>query len=92
MVSPEARRAAFGAFVALLLAQTRVARVVGLVAPVGAAGGAALGIDVAVEFGLDAGEVIDAACAGDKDTLANENEKGCPLSGGNTTGGGRKDK
>jgi hypothetical protein len=42
-----------------------------------------------VEFGLDAGEVIDLACAGDKDTLAAENEEGCPLSGGNTTGQGR---
>jgi hypothetical protein len=45
-----------------------------------------------VDFGLDAGEVIDAACAGDKDTLSEENEKGCPLSGGNTTGGGRQEK
>jgi hypothetical protein len=41
-----------------------------------------------VDFGLDAGEVIDLACAGDKNTLATENEKGCPLSGGNTTGNG----
>ena len=44
-----------------------------------------------VDFGLSAGEVKDLACAGDKDTLADENEKGCPLSGGNTTGkGGNK--
>jgi len=45
-----------------------------------------------VDFGLDAGEVIDLACAGDKDALADENEEGCPLSGGNTTGGGPKAK
>jgi len=32
------------------------------------------------------------ACAGDKDGLATENERGCPLSGGNTTGGGPKNK
>jgi SdrD B-like domain len=43
-----------------------------------------------VDFGLSASEVIDLACAGDKDTLADENEKGCPLSGGNTTGKGPK--
>jgi hypothetical protein len=37
--------------------------------------------------------VKDLACAGDKNTLADENEKGCPLSGGNTTGnGGGKNK
>jgi hypothetical protein len=42
-----------------------------------------------VDFGLDAGDVIDLACAGDKNTLADENEEGCPLSGGNTTGGGK---
>ena len=41
-----------------------------------------------VDFGLSAGEVKDLACAGDKDTLAEENEMGCPLSGGNTTGRG----
>lgn len=45
-----------------------------------------------VDFGLDSDEVIDAACAGDKDALADENEEGCPLSGGNTTGGGPKDQ
>jgi hypothetical protein len=43
-----------------------------------------------VDFGLSADEVKDLACAGDKDTLAEENEKGCPLSGGNTTGKGGK--
>jgi hypothetical protein len=41
-----------------------------------------------VDFGLSADEVKDLACAGDKDALAAENEKGCPLSGGNTTGKG----
>lgn len=41
-----------------------------------------------MEYGLSASEVIDAACAGDKDTIADENEEGCPLSGGNTTGNG----
>jgi hypothetical protein len=45
-----------------------------------------------VDFGLSADEVKDLACAGDKDSLASENEKGCPLSGGNTTGGGPKKK
>lgn len=45
-----------------------------------------------VDFGLSADEVKDLACAGDKDALASENEKGCPLSGGNTTGGGPKNK
>jgi hypothetical protein len=42
-----------------------------------------------VDYGLDADEVIDAACDGDKDELSENNEEGCPLSGGNTTGGGR---
>jgi hypothetical protein len=41
-----------------------------------------------VDFGLSVDEVKDLACAGDKDTLASENEMGCPLSGGNTTGNG----
>jgi hypothetical protein len=42
-----------------------------------------------IHFGLSVDEVMDAACAHDKETLANENEvEGCPLSGGNTTGGG----
>jgi len=41
-----------------------------------------------VDFGLDVDEVKELACDGDKDTLADENEEGCPLSGGNTTGGG----
>lgn len=45
-----------------------------------------------VDFGLSADEVKDLACAGDKDALADENEEGCPLSGGNTTGGGPKNK
>lgn len=43
-----------------------------------------------VDFGLSADEVKDLACDGDKDALAEENEEGCPLSGGNTTGGGPK--
>jgi hypothetical protein len=43
-----------------------------------------------VDFGLSADEVKDLACAGDKSSLSTENEKGCPLSGGNTTGGGPK--
>jgi len=38
-----------------------------------------------VDFGLDVDEVKELACDGDKDTLAEENEEGCPLSGGNTT-------
>jgi hypothetical protein len=41
-----------------------------------------------VDYGLSASEVIDLACAGDKDTIAEENEEGCPLSGGNTRRGG----
>ena len=41
-----------------------------------------------VDFGLDSDEVKEAACDGDKDTLSDENEEGCPLSGDNTTGGG----
>jgi len=41
-----------------------------------------------VDFGLSVGQVKDLACAGDKNALADENEKGCPLSGGNTTGNG----
>jgi hypothetical protein len=41
-----------------------------------------------VDFGLETGEVFDAVCDGDKDTLEEENERGCSLSGGNTTGGG----
>jgi len=42
-----------------------------------------------IHFGLSVDEVMDAACAHDKETLANENEvEGCPLSGGNTNGGG----
>ena len=45
-----------------------------------------------VDYGLSVDEVKDMACAGDKDGLATENERGCPLSGGNTTGGGPKDK
>jgi hypothetical protein len=45
-----------------------------------------------VDFGLDSDEVIEAACDGDKDTLSENNEEGCPLSGGNTTGGGRAAK
>ena len=41
-----------------------------------------------VDYDLSVGEVLEAACAGDKNTLADANEEGCPLSGGNTTGGG----
>jgi len=41
-----------------------------------------------VEFGLDEGDVLTAACSGDKSSLSEANEEGCPLSGGNTTGGG----
>jgi len=41
-----------------------------------------------VDFGLDSGDVFEMACDGDKNGLAEENEEGCPLSGGNTTGGG----
>ena len=37
-----------------------------------------------VNFGLTVGEVIDAVCDGDKDTLSDANESLCPLSGGNT--------
>jgi hypothetical protein len=43
-----------------------------------------------VDFGLTVDEVKELACDGDKDTLAEENESGCPLSGGNTTGKGPK--
>ena len=42
-----------------------------------------------VDFGLDTGDVLDLACDGDKGGLASENEEGCPLSGGNTTGGSK---
>lgn len=46
-----------------------------------------------IHFGLSVDEVLDAACAHDKATLAEENEvEDCPLSGGNTTGGGGKKK
>ena len=37
-----------------------------------------------VNFGLTVGEVMDAVCDGDKDTLSDANESKCPLSGGNT--------
>jgi hypothetical protein len=41
-----------------------------------------------VDYEFTVGEVIAKACAGDKGALADANEAGCPLSGGNTTGGG----
>ena len=41
-----------------------------------------------VNFGLTVGEVFDAVCSGDKDTLSDANESLCPLSGGNTKRGG----
>jgi hypothetical protein len=41
-----------------------------------------------VNFGLTVGEVFDAVCSGDKDTLTEANESLCPLSGGNTKRGG----
>jgi len=37
-----------------------------------------------VDFGLTVGDVFDAVCDGDKDTLSDANESLCPLSGGNT--------
>jgi len=43
-----------------------------------------------VSYGLSEGDVFDAVCSGDKDTLSDENERGCPLSGGNTKRGGPK--
>lgn len=43
-----------------------------------------------VSYGLEVGDVYDAVCEGDKDTLETENERGCSLSGGNTTGGGNR--
>jgi hypothetical protein len=41
-----------------------------------------------VDYAYSVGEVIAAACSGDKDSLADANEAGCTLSGGNTTGNG----
>jgi hypothetical protein len=41
-----------------------------------------------VDYALSVGEVIAAACSGDKNTLADANESLCTLSGGNTTGNG----
>lgn len=43
-----------------------------------------------VEFAYDESEVKDLVCDGNKNALADANEAGCPLSGGNTTGGGPK--
>jgi len=43
-----------------------------------------------VAFGHDEAWVIQNVCDGDKNALADANEQGCPLSGGNTTGGGPK--
>jgi hypothetical protein len=45
-----------------------------------------------VDYDLDVADVLEAACDGDKDTIADANEEGCPLSGGNTTGQGPKNK
>ena len=46
-----------------------------------------------VDYAFDVDDVIDYACDGNKDALAWENEMGCPLSNGNTTGGGgRREK
>jgi hypothetical protein len=42
-----------------------------------------------VDFDYSESEVKDLVCDGDKDALADANEEGCPLSGGNTTGGGK---
>ncbi len=41
-----------------------------------------------VDYEWSVGEVISAACTGDKDSIADANEAGCSLSGGNTTGNG----
>ena len=41
-----------------------------------------------VDYEWTEAEVKAAACAGDKDALADANDAGCSLSGGNTTGGG----
>ena len=41
-----------------------------------------------VDYAWSVGEVLEFACDGNKDALATENERGCSLSGGNTTGGG----
>jgi SdrD B-like domain len=43
-----------------------------------------------VDFGHDESWVQDQVCDGNKDALADANEQGCPLSGGNTTGDGDK--
>jgi hypothetical protein len=40
-----------------------------------------------VDFGHDEDWVQDHVCDGNKNALADANEQGCPLSGGNTTGG-----
>ena len=44
-----------------------------------------------VDFDYSESEVKDLVCDGDKNALADANEEGCPLSGGNTTGGGKKE-
>jgi len=45
-----------------------------------------------VDYDWSESEIITKACAGDKDSLADSNEDGCTLSGGNTTGGGGSSK
>jgi hypothetical protein len=41
-----------------------------------------------VDYAYDVSSILDYACDGDKDALADANEAGCTLSGGNTTGNG----
>ncbi len=41
-----------------------------------------------VDYAYSVSEVMDFVCDGNKDALADANEEGCPLSGGNTTGKG----
>lgn len=45
-----------------------------------------------VDYDYSAAEVFEMACDGNQYDLAMANESGCPLSGGNTTGGGRREK
>jgi hypothetical protein len=41
-----------------------------------------------VDYAYDVSSILDYACDGDKDALADATEAGCTLSGGNTTGNG----
>ena len=41
-----------------------------------------------VDYAYSVDEVKDLVCDGNKNALADANEEGCPLSGGNTTGKG----